>query len=117
MIVESYRPQFLAKIDRRLDLAADDIKRLARANLGGGGGQLSGSVKVEQIGSNRWRVGSNHPGARAQEKGVFIRPKRARVLKFADGAYSMHARVPAKRWLSRAGKQWARAAGRRLRGG
>lgn len=114
MTFESYRPRFKAKVLQRLNLSARDVQRQAQRNLGGGGA-LTGSVRVIQVRPGLWRVGSSHPGAYAQEVGAYITPRGAKALKF-NGRFAMHARIPAKRWLSRAGKQFARFAGRRLRG-
>jgi hypothetical protein len=112
---ESNRHQFKAKVATRLQLGAQDVARAAQRNLGGGGA-LTGSVRVERLGPGRWRIGSLHPGAMAQERGAFVRPKRRRALKFA-GRFAMHARIPAKHWLSRAGVQSPQLLGQRLRGG
>lgn len=115
MSFDSLRGPFMAKVHGRLQLGAQDVAKAAQRNLGGGGA-LTQSVKVERLGMGRWRIGSTHPGAMAQERGAFLRPKRRRALKFA-GRYSMHARIPAKHWLSRAGVQSLRLLGQRLRGG
>jgi hypothetical protein len=112
---ESRRGPFKAKVAARLDLGAQDIARTAQRILGGGGA-LTGSVRVHRLGPGRWRIGSDHPGAMAQERGAFVRPKRRRALKF-NGRWAMHARIPAKHWLSRAGVQAPRLIGQRLRGG
>lgn len=115
MSFESNRGAFMAKVHARLDLGIQDIAKTAQRNLGGGGA-LTGSVKVQRLGNGRFRIGSDHPGAMAQERGAFVHPHRRRALKFA-GRYSMHAHIPAKHWLSRAGVQSPRLIGQRLRGG
>lgn len=116
MIVESRRREFLAAVDRRVDLALRDMVPIARRNLGGSGGELSGSVEVIETGPMRGVVGSRHPGAYAQEVGAFVRPTSRRALKFADGTFRMRARIPAKHWLRRTGQQWGRVVAARLRG-
>lgn len=115
MILESRRVAFLAAVDGRVRLALRDVVPIARRNLGGSG-PMAASVHAVDRGPLRGLVGSSHPGAYAQEVGAYIRPVHRRALKFADGGYSARARIPAKHWLSRAGRQWGSVLSRRLRG-
>lgn len=109
----SHRAAFLRRVEQRVQLARQDVAGVAKRNLGGGGA-LTGSVRAIDEGFGRGRVGSDHPGAKAQELGAYITPSRRQALKF-EGRYSMKARIPAKRWLSRAARQWGALLSRRLR--
>lgn len=102
--LDSDRIGFIRRVQGRLTLGAHDVAEQAKRNLGGGSGQLTNSVRVEQLGPTRWKVGSNHPGAMAQERGAYIRPRPGGALKY-KGRYSMHSRIKPKKWLSRAARR------------
>lgn len=122
MRLESRAPEFLAAVGREVRQAREDVVTLAKHNLGGSG-QLTNSVHaVHEAGGLKGRVGSDHDGAKAQETGAFIRPipgRRGRkghapAISY-EGKARAWARIPPKRWLSRAGREWRAVVEARLR--
>ena len=106
--------RFFSAVHRQVYESFDDTAAEARRNLGNG--SLSRTVQVQRTGHLAARVGSNHPGAKAQEVGAYITPKSAKALRFASGKFSKRARIRGKRWLKRAGPKWHDHLTRRLRG-
>jgi hypothetical protein len=106
----SHAQDFYARIQTRFGAAVQDTAAVAD--------QLPGSprdLRAVQHGPLRWRVGSSADHARAQELGAYIVPRQRRALKFASGAFSKRARLPAKRYLRRAAATFGSHLARRLR--
>lgn len=106
----SHVDDFYARIQTRFGHAARDVAQIADALPGS-----PSDLRAVQQGPLHWRVGSSRPYARAQEKGAYIVPRRRRALKFADGTFSMRARLRPKRYLARAAAHFGPILNRRLR--
>lgn len=111
MRIESRVPQFLGRVRTQFAAAIDDAGEEARHRPG-----APSDTHGEVTGPLTGRIVSNKPGARAQERGAYITPKRARALRFADGTFSMHARIRGKHYLRKTGRRWGRILVPRLRG-
>lgn len=103
--IESHQAEFLREVVAKTRQARKDVAAAARSNPG-----APSDTRLR-----RNQVGSSRAYARAQERGAYIRPRRRRVLKFADGSFRPRARIRAKRWLSKAGRRWGEFLERRLR--
>ena len=103
--------QFFSRIQQRFGAAVRDVERVADGLPGS-----PSDVRAVQVGPLEWRVGSSKPYAKAQERGAYIVPKRARALKFADGSFRMSARIKPKRYLAKAAAGFGRAVRRRMAG-
>jgi len=106
----SHTAEFLREVDAAFGRGLDDTARVAAALPGS-----PSDLRAERSGQGRGRIGSSKPYAKAQEMGAFIRPKRARALKFRDGTFRMQARIPAKRYLQKAAARWPDLLTARLR--
>lgn len=60
---------------------AEEIRDVARANLGPSK-HIGPSLRVTVLTAETAELWSKHPGAKAQDTGAFVAPKKARVLRF-----------------------------------
>lgn len=104
MRFESYAAQFLATVEAKHWQSLDDVLADARRRVGSR--RIGASGRVERTGHLAGRVIFNHPAAVARERGAYITPRRRRVLKFANGDFSMHARLRPHPYIVPAGKAW-----------
>lgn len=108
-------PGLLDKAERQLlgrgaDRLGDSIAEKAP---GGSGGSIGRAVRTRTITSTTAEIVVDHPGAQAQEKGAYIVPggqtrrgsaglaSRSGSLRFRNGTFSKHARIPPTRFATR----------------
>lgn len=95
---------FRESVERNRKRAVDNLKS------GGGGGTLRSTVEARFTDELEAQIGSDHPGARAQEFGAYIVPVHAKALRYVhDGRVKFNrkaVRLRAKRWLRRAREAW-----------
>lgn len=63
-------------------------------------GRLARSFEIRPLGPLEYEVSSDLIYAPVQEYGAFIKPKTRKVLRFADGRFSMRARIPAQPYVA-----------------
>lgn len=81
---------FLDRASKRL---ADEVGKRAP---GGRAGSIGRTARGKALSSTTAEIVVDHPGAKAQARGAYIKPKRGRALKFRDGGYSRRpVRIPA----------------------
>lgn len=106
----SHRVEFLSRVRSMAGESIEDVAAIARANRGS-----PRDTRAEMTGPGAGRVGSSKPYAKAQERGAYIVPTRARALRYASGRFSKRSRLPATRWLSKAIRHWPERLALRLR--
>lgn len=82
------------------------VRSVAERAPGGAGGSIGASVYAKRFGAKAARLSSDHPGAKAHERGAYIVPKGGRALRFADGSFRMRARLRAKHYFRDGVKAW-----------
>lgn len=118
MRFESFRRELDARIEHAFVLSTQDAARFSAAQRGS-----PSDTRAEQLGRLRARIGSSKPYALAQERGAYIVPRRGRVgrngrppaLRLHNGTYTKRVRLPARRWLAKAGRAWDSLFTQRLR--
>ncbi len=102
----------LVKIPGGLEDAQRDFVRRSGERLrdsiaerapGGPAGSVGRSFKTFTAGFTRAIIYSDHPGAKALEKGAYIKPRRkGGALRFRDGTFTRRpVRIPAKKYAER----------------
>ena len=118
MRFESFRAEFNAEVEREFVASTEDAARVARAQRG-----APSDTRAEQLGRLRARIGSSKAYARAQERGAYIVPRRGRsgrngrppALRLHNGGFAKFTRLPARRYLAKAGAAWSSLFTARLR--
>lgn len=113
MTFHSQRDQVLHEIEAAVRASQDDVLRDAQKRAGSK--QLASSGKVDRIGPTKARIVFDAPFAKARERGAYIVPHRRKALRFANGDFSMHARLRKHPYLVPAARRWGTRLLARLR--
>lgn len=106
----SHAAEFLGRVNGATRFALEDVADIAKSNKG-----APSDTRAEMTAADGGRVGSSRPYAKAQEKGAYITPKQRRALRFRSGLIRKRARLPARRWLSKAVTHYGERLATRLR--